>query len=353
MSDKSSSTNSSPTKPYNENEHYLPISRRQIQEIFCRKFQTPQDANIFEKFCVVLDQYFYIRYFKAKNKLLHEYDFFSRKKQNTTELSSRDRVQKEDSFLKDLVKILKEANFKLLSKQEWDFAVQNSFLFSLPMEINWKKLDNHIISRLLDANPEMKKVSSSDRILIFRRGIGVITKKGRFVWEKLDLISELLILEPFTKYIYSPLSVQFPSVLSYWKPRSFGEIPSPPVVYLDTTTGKPISRITLRDHMSSAINVAKNLFSEVSVQEPTFKDVVVIYRPKPSEINVENLSEKKSTEKKPSERSSLMHGDNTENTIDLKVFGEVPIGDIEAIFPDAQSSIQVRTIDQRDRKSVV
>jgi hypothetical protein len=58
------------------------------------------------------------------------------------------------------------------------------------MEINMNKLDSNIVSKFLAQHPDLKNVAFSDRILIFRRGIGTLRTERRRRGSRRELDAE-------------------------------------------------------------------------------------------------------------------------------------------------------------------
>jgi len=113
-------------------------------------------------------------------------------------------------FLAEVCELLRDADFVMLSQREWDLAQAESFLFTLPTEVNWEKLDRDLMRGFLDDRPDVRDAlprEFDESLALFRRGYGIAKAKDRFVPEKIDLLVQMLVVEPFWWILGRPRAV--------------------------------------------------------------------------------------------------------------------------------------------------
>ena len=60
-----------------------------------------------------------------------------------------------DRFIDGLCSLMQRANFRLFSQRELQFAQQENFMFTLPVDVEWEHLDSGMISRLFVRHPHL------------------------------------------------------------------------------------------------------------------------------------------------------------------------------------------------------
>lgn len=88
----------------------------------------------------------------------------------------------ESRFMSNLVRSLEDGHYKMLTKGEWDAAMAEDFLLTLPVKVNYDTLDDIVIPNTLwKDRPDDRKIAPgdiADRILIFHRGVDVAQISG-------------------------------------------------------------------------------------------------------------------------------------------------------------------------------
>lgn len=86
-------------------------------------------------------------------------------------------------FLTNLWDVLHAGHYKMLSSSEWDAAMAEEFLLTLPVSVNWKSFDNGLLPRALwPSHPSEQAAAPEqlrDRVLVFHRGVDVARIKAR------------------------------------------------------------------------------------------------------------------------------------------------------------------------------
>jgi hypothetical protein len=212
------------------------------------------------------------------------------------------------------MQMMNKANFKLLSKQELDFAEAEQYLLHIPVTSEWEKIDDSMLPAFFES-ADGKKVDHSDvapvckRVVVWRRGIGVDQTTGLLITEKLDVLTEKL-FENFAERIVRT---------KFWQQLA-GETPTPAVApVVNNANVEAVERISLKDQ---PINMAY-FTKPTTIQEPTFKEVVALFR-------YSDAAEKEDATRDAS-------------SIHIKTFRDIPLGDLDVIFP--AQKVLFKTID--------
>ena len=292
-------------------------------------------------------------------------------------------------FLAEVCELLRDADFVMLSQREWDLAQAESFLFTLPTEVNWEKLDRDLMRGFLDDRPDVRDAlprEFDESLALFRRGYGIAKAKDRFVPEKIDLLVQMLVVEPFWWIIGRPRAVfaeQFEELEDAFEDarenfaretarvsdaargaaeglkdaledatpfRMFpeeeaggegaarsasrysgrpelggdvdGRVGSRPEMDLGVNAhGVTIERLTLRRLLPTPWAVLANFFAEMEIQEPTYKEVVLLYRMAKPE-------------------KGQRAGPTGAGPLIMRSFRDVPVADVDMVFPAVEVTVK-------------
>jgi hypothetical protein len=225
-------------------------------------------------------------------------------------------------FVNDFCTLMADANFSLLTQKEWDLAKAENFMFDLPIDIAWDKHDKELLGTFLKQNPAVSVglTQFADSALVFKRGNGEACAEGMFIMEKINMLFEMLLMEPVLALIGRPKVVVADINDDLSKKRA-------KVAKVNKMSGevepehREPERINLRRLLPNVFAVLRNLFSTHKLKEPTFKEVVIMYRmAKPMD--------------------GMKGGPGGEGPLILKSFHDIPMADMEMIFPEV--NIQVR-----------
>lgn len=311
-------------------------------------------------------------------------------------------------FVADFCALMDDAYFSPLTQKEWDLARAEQFMFTLPCDIKWNNLDYTLMRDFLDKNPNLRRAfptQFNDSLALFHRGYGVARAKGRFIAEKIDMLVQMCIVEPWLWVLGRPREVfaeQFaswdgaaagvaarlesqkarvvarlgetmemtketightmewtglvrnpagaatnaPAARSYsesfldsdsFDSESFdtdenadGEIDDDDDdddeerwEGVDDTT--VVERLTLRRLLPTPGAVLSNLFSKMELQEPTFKEVVLLYR---------------MTKPRDGEKA----GPTGAGPLIMKSFKDIPMADVDMIFPEVDITVKFKDV---------
>ena len=292
-------------------------------------------------------------------------------------------------FLAEVCELLRDADFVMLSQREWDLAQAESFLFTLPTEVNWEKLDRDLMRGFLDDRPDVRDTlprEFDESLALFRRGYGIAKAKDRFVPEKIDLLVQMLVVEPFWWILGRPRAVfaeQFEELEDAFEDarenfaretarvsdaargaaeglkdaledatpfRMFpeeeaggkgaarsasrysgrpelggdvdGRVGSRPEMDLGMNAhGVTIERLTLRRLLPTPWAVLANFFAEMEIQEPTYKEVVLLYRMAKPE-------------------KGQRAGPTGAGPLIMRSFRDVPVADVDMVFPAVEVTVK-------------
>ena len=227
-------------------------------------------------------------------------------------------------FVTDFCSLMADANFSLLTQKEWELAKAEDFMFTLPIEIAWEKHDKELLGEFLKQNPALSVglTQFADSALIFKRGNGVAKAKDRFIMEKVNMLLEMLLMEPVLKLIGRPKAV-IADINEDLKKKRSAKVRKDGSMEEERHDTTRIERRTLRRLLPTPFAVLRNFLSEHELQEPTFKEVVILYRmakPKPD----------------------MQAGPGGSGPLILKSFHDVPMADLEMIFPEINIQVHFK-----------
>eukprot|EP00924_Labyrinthula_sp_SR-Ha-C_P012905 maker-scaffold_12-snap-gene-3.15-mRNA-1 protein AED:0.00 eAED:0.00 QI:149/1/1/1/1/1/2/205/518 len=266
------------------------------------------------------------------------------------------RIKKmEDSFLSNAINKLEEGRFHKLSLKEEEYAFRNSHEFTAPINIKWSTFDKNLLQ---DVNIyDLDKPKSSDHVLIFHRGVGLHGIRGFFISDKINEGIRRF------KYYFSSRAANITnratSNIAQQKQRAKKKIQT--IIQKQPRVRKLVSTVfksgeNTMDNIKSneekisddLISTAekqrlciKNLpfdlgkfFNKIYLQEPTFKEVVFIYR----DTNPQVPTVLKTDSVSVSFEDKLTSG-NYKN-ICIRYFRDVPMADLNVLFPFQNTTLK-------------
>eukprot|EP00897_Mesotaenium_endlicherianum_P002497 jgi/Mesen1/2275/ME000154S01445 len=265
------------------------------------------DSQDFLLLCTRIEATIRAWYVRQADELLQLHDLFDPKdsgKRLTRQGLAPAQVDKlESRFLGTLVQTLEKSNFKLLSKQEFDTAKAGHYLLDLPITVDTAKLDRRLLYRYFKEHAHDDLPPYAEQYLIFRRGIGTDRTEDYFMNEKVDAL----------------LSRLFKQVLVTLRVKKKEPPPARDVLLLSKKNditgaddGQEIERIRLQNMPLSF----RNLRSKVTLQEPTFERIILVYR-------------RATTSESPS--------DLGERSIHIRHFHDIPMADLEIVLPEKKT----------------
>ncbi|KAL6765110.1 hypothetical protein V8C86DRAFT_2461422 [Haematococcus lacustris] len=283
---------------------------------------------------------------------------------------------REQRLVADLIQLMAAARFHLLSQEEWQLAVSESFMFDLPVDVNWGYMDPRLLTSFWQSSPEARALRSrlpacADRVLVFHRGVGMAEDSGLYISQKVDLLAQYLLVQPLAACLAwlrarlpslrrhkapgpgpeAPLAPQPgtqaaarpPPARSCLAPAGVQQVGEAPELLQDAApvhrNAKVVERRCLRRLMPSARAVLAALPRHLKIQEPTFKEVVVLYR-----ASGQGRKAGSKVAVRARSTSERLKDILARRNIHIKAFHDIPMADLETIMPDKKVYLKMMSI---------
>ncbi|PIA40618.1 hypothetical protein AQUCO_02500374v1 [Aquilegia coerulea] len=245
-----------------EREAVIPVIKPKLIMNLANLIEHSSDRAEFLKLCKRFESMIRSWYFLQFEDLMQLYSLFDpihgAKKLEQQNLTSEEVDILEQNFLKHLFQVMNKSNFKITTEEEIEVAHSGQYLLNLPITVDESKLDKKLLAKYFSENPQENLPAFSDKYIIFRRGIGLDRTTDYFLMEKVDVII---------------------SRLWSWLLR---------------------------------ITSMRNLLGKITIQEPTFDRIIVVYR-------------RAGTKTK------------TERGVYVKHFRNIPMADMEIVLPEKKN----------------
>jgi hypothetical protein len=308
-----------------EQDYFIPVSKNRLVETLLQKIDDAEQKRRFEAFCRLIEATYHFEYHQMSQQLKQDFKLFDpvSGRGEIRRLTDDQIEQVEDRFLANFMKLMEKANFRLLSQADIDVAEAEEYLFSLPVQVDWEKLDREMLGRFLqkqsnaiDGTPPPR---FAERILIFHRGVGVDKTSGFLILQKVDfLVDKLLewIMKPFRRAASREPAAQLDSL-----PDTVEEDRAGVQESLDNCVFKDryVERINLR---STGVGF-RSLFERTLMQEPTFKELVILFR-----------------FAAPAAAAAAESASEEYRKVFVKAFRDIPMADLEVVFPAKRISME-------------
>jgi hypothetical protein len=234
--------------------------------------------------------------------------------------------QLEKSFLDNFCETMEQCNFNLLTENEWNFALAEDF--SMPgskVSIDFDKLDGKMLPRFFRSIEQQnegaaknvfgdgpyKSLNLLNSILVFHRGTGEATLEGLFLEEKIDLFFTYATRN--ICYVFRCCRGGKGGSSSYTPSRKgYTVVGDVECGELEPDDGNFAERTNLEDALPTMGSIVSNFLSTVRLTEPSFKQVVLLFR---------------DSEDAKTSCSQTRHG------FHIKSFRDIPMSDLEIVFP--------------------
>ncbi|XXG49673.1 hypothetical protein AAC387_Pa02g3785 [Persea americana] len=200
----------------------------------------------------------------------------------------------EQNFLTCLFEIIEKSNFKMLTDKEYKEALSGQYLVNFPILVDKEKLDSELFQSYFSQHrnrySNLPKYNE-DKYIIFRRGIGEESTSDYFYMAKLDMIISRLwtwfLCVTGLKWILSESLVRYKEKDSKKTDETTEdtkkEVKTIRVVKdlkktdeINAEMAQDIERIPIQNVKLSI----PNLFGKITIKEPTFDRMIVVYRRK-------------------------------------------------------------------------
>ncbi|KAG6499625.1 hypothetical protein ZIOFF_039415 [Zingiber officinale] len=290
-----------------EKESVIPVMKPKLIMKLTSLIEHSTDQSEFIKLCKRVEYTIRAWYLLQFEDLMQLYSLFDpihgnqRLKQQN--IPSQEINDLELNFLKYFFQVMEKSNFKLVTDDEIEVAQSGQYLLNLPIKVDESKLDNKLLPRYFKDHPHENLPSFSDKYIIFRRGMGIDKTADYFFMEKLDMLVAR-IWNGFLRFtrLQRFLSKQ-PNSETRKETKKTDEI---------TADSNEEDIIVERVRIENLKLSMKNLMTKITLQEPTFDRMIVVYR-----------------------RAST--GNNTDRGIHIKHFKNIPMADMELVLPEKKN----------------
>ena len=353
-------------------EHYIPISKYQLQEVLWDYDKVQQHRAQFKHLLVRMESIYHFHYHKLLNALKSDYEFFDpdkgeRRRDNVSEEELKFRERR---FLNNLMRTMARGNFVSFDHEFLEYAGKYDYLFDLNVHIEWNRHNPSLMEEYLEwvdsddpdaveLREELEVDSLDDflrsppiyreNVLMFWRGIDKDRQEAARPLQKLDiLISNLFgrlvfpvqrlieVLRGERKLDKSLFTDVVKDVGNLANMLTFGLLEGLGEDEEDNENEKRsvvfdrrwIRRLNLQNQRLGI----KDIFQPKTLQEPELEKVVAVFRARPKKELPAMLLEKIGLSK-PSEEEE-------DPSIYIKMFKNIPLADSELVLPFKRPAIK-------------
>lgn len=337
-------------------ERFIGVPTSDLQEAFRAQFSS-EDYARFNDICKLFDANSRLDFITVSRRVQDNFRLFSAAARGVLvpmkkggALPTPEQLdQTELRFLEDFCNLMVTAHYRLLTEQEWQTATDEEFTFNMPIEVTWEVMDTQLLQRFWSGHPRLRRGTAhlQERVMVFHRGIHTAHSKGLYVEDKIDLLMGYLVVNPLAALMgtlfgwkakektkkYSPLTAndEHAPVADLSRGEGQHDYEAAQRAGLEHPNAKVVRRVTLQRLMPDAGSVFSQLFSTLHIQEPCFTDLVILYR------KSKQVLERPGSEKDPLPNYSK---GMAQRNIVIKSFSDVPMADVEMIFPEKKVFIK-------------
>ncbi|XP_027153802.1 uncharacterized protein LOC113753760 isoform X3 [Coffea eugenioides] len=290
-----------------EPESVIPVLKPKLIMTLANLIEHSSDRSEFLKLCKRVEYTIRAWYLLQFEDLMQLYSLFDpvhgaqKLQQQNLSLDEIDIL--EQNFLTYLFQVMEKSNFKIATDDEIDIAHSGQYLLNLPITVDESKLDKKLLKRYFEEHHRENLPDFADKYVIFRRGIGIDQTTDYFFLEKVDMIIARL----WTWFLRKTRLERLFSRRSVSRQKS-DQKKSDEKTADNEEDCIFVERIRLENMEISF----RSLLSKITIQEPTFDRIIVIYR-------------QAGTQLKP------------ERGIFVKHFKNIPMADMEIVLPEKKN----------------
>lgn len=292
-----------------ERESVIPILKPKLIMTLAHLIEHSSDRAEFLKFCKKVEYTIRAWYLLQFEDLMQLYSLFDpvhgAQKLEQQNLSPEEIDVLEENFVSYMLQVMAKSNFKIVSDEEIEVAHTGQYLLNLPISVDEAKLDKKLLKRYFSKHPHENLPEFVDKYVIFRRGIGVDRTTDYFFMEKVDMI----IARIWAKLLRVTGIQRLLSMFSKSRQRSIKDKKKDDELRSESDQDDLyVERIRIQNLEFSF----RNLLSKITIQEPTFDRMIVVYR--------------RASPKGKSDRG-----------IYVKHFKNIPMADMEIVLPEKKN----------------
>ncbi|KAF8390757.1 hypothetical protein HHK36_025284 [Tetracentron sinense] len=290
-----------------ERESVIPILKPKLVMTLANLIEHGSDRTEFLKLCKRIEYTIRAWYLLQFEDLMQLHSLFDpirgAEKLEQQNLSPQEIDVLEQNFLTYLFEVMDKSNFKITTDDEIEVAHSGQYLLNLPITVDESKLDEKLLKRYFAENPRENLPDFSDKYIIFRRGVGIDKTTDYFFMEKVDMIIARLWSWLLRVTRVQRILSRNSNARRKKDPKKTDEI---------CTEADQDDLYVERVRMEDMELSMRNLLSKITIQEPTFDRMIVVYR-------------RASTKTK------------TERGIYVKHFRNIPMADMEIVLPEKKN----------------
>ncbi|XP_030512179.1 uncharacterized protein LOC115726450 [Rhodamnia argentea] len=290
-----------------ERESVIPVLKPKLVMTLANLIEHSSDRAEFLKLCKRVEYTIRAWYLLQFEDLMQLYSLFDpvhgTQKLQQQNLPSEEVDVLEQNFLSYLFQVMDKSNFKITTDEEIDVALSGQYLLNLPIKVDESKLDKKLLKRYFAEHPKENLPDFADKYVIFRRGIGIDRTTDYFFMEKVDMIISRIWAFILKLTRIEKLLSRNSSARRKQDPKKNDEI---------VTEGEQDDLHVERIRIENMPISFRNLRSKITIQEPTFDRIIVLYR-----------------------RSSSNVKDG--RGIYVKHFKNIPMADMEIVLPEKKN----------------
>lgn len=290
-----------------ERESVIPILKPKLIMTLANLIEHSSDRAEFLKLCKRVEYTIRAWYLLQFEDLMQLYSLFDpvhgAKKLEQQNLPPEEIDVLEQNFLMYLFQVMEKSNFKIATEEEIDVALSGQYLLNLPITVDESKLDKKLLGRYFSEHPQENIPDFSDKYVIFRRGIGIDRTSDYFFMEKVDMIISRLWL----------MLLKLTRLERFFFRKSHAREKKDPKKNDEIRTEAEADDLSVeRIRIENMEFSVRNLAGKITIQEPTFDRIIVVYR-------------RACTAEKP------------ERGIYVKHFKNIPMADMEIVLPEKKN----------------
>ncbi|RZC59586.1 hypothetical protein C5167_006887 [Papaver somniferum] len=201
------------------------------------------------------------------------------------------------------MQVMSKSNFKVTTDEEIEIAHSGQYLLNLPIKVDESKLDKKLLKRYFEEHHHENLPEFADKYIIFRRGIGIDRTTDYFFMEKVDMLISRLWRGLLRITRLQRFFVRKPSIKTKKEPKETDEL-----IPDGDTDDLFVERIRIENLQIST----RNMLNKITIQEPTFDRMIVVYRQASSKTK-------------------------EERGIFIKHFRNIPMADMELVLPEKKN----------------
>ncbi|GAB2278337.1 hypothetical protein Dimus_013020 [Dionaea muscipula] len=294
-----------------DRESVIPILKPKLIEALANLIEFDYDRAEFYTLCKRVEytiRAWYLLHFEDMMQLYSLFDpIHGAAKLEQQNLSPEEVDVLEQKFIAYVFQVMDKSNFKIVTNEEIEVAVSGKYRLNLPIKVDESKLDKMLLRRYFAQHPHEDLPYFADQYIIFRRGFGMDQMTGYFFTWKVDTIISrmwkgLLRLTGLKRCFSNRRRLRY---------MNNNEEPEG-ICTEDEDDDLIVERIRIQNMKLSI----RNLLSKVTIQEPTFEKIIIMYR---------------------LDATTLDSADLNSRGIYVKHFRHIPMADMEIVLLEKEN----------------